>query len=265
VFRQRTGIEALEERAATHPGIPPTGFVFHASRCGSTLIAQMLAASPVNVVVSEGQPLDSVIYADAQHAEVTSDDRQRWLAAMIRALGQTRLGTEQRYFVKFDARHALDLPLVRRAFPEVPWVFVYRDPVEILVSHLNQPTLWTVPGIVPVRGVLSSDGGIEYPVRVIAAICRAALDGLDELGMLVNYTDLPGAVFSTLTAHFGCTWTVEETEAMIRAADRNAKRPGEPFAPDSARKQQEAGSLLREACERLAADVYRELAARRGW
>jgi hypothetical protein len=114
---------------------------------------------------------------------------------MIRALGQPRLRTEQRYFVKFDARHALDLPLVRRAFPEVPWVFLYRDPVEILVSHLNQPTSWTVPGIVPVRGVPCSEGSIAYPVRVIAAICRAALDALDERGTLVNYSDLPGGVF----------------------------------------------------------------------
>jgi hypothetical protein len=198
-----------------------------------------------------------VIYADARHAEVTTDDRQRWLTAMIRALGQPRLGTEQRYVVKFDARHALDLPLVHRAFPEVPWVFLYRDPVEILVSHLNQPTSWTVPGIVPVRGVPCSEGGIAYPVRVIAAICRAALDALDERGTLVNYSDLPGAVFSTLTAYFGCTWTVDETEAMRSAAGRNAKRPGEPFAPDSARKQQEASEGVRAICERLAGGAYR--------
>ena len=43
--------EALEERAASHPGVGPTGFIFHLSRAGSTLIAQMLAASGSNVRV----------------------------------------------------------------------------------------------------------------------------------------------------------------------------------------------------------------------
>jgi hypothetical protein len=46
LFRRRTGVEILESYAANYPGIPPTGFIFQASRCGSTLIAQMLAASP---------------------------------------------------------------------------------------------------------------------------------------------------------------------------------------------------------------------------
>src|SRR5262252_3155903 len=43
LFPRWTGIETLEERASTHPGIPPSGFIFHISRCGSTLISQMLA------------------------------------------------------------------------------------------------------------------------------------------------------------------------------------------------------------------------------
>ena len=265
LFRQRTGVEVLQQRAASHPGIPPSGFIFHTSRCGSTLVAQVLAASPSNVVVSEGWPLDSVIYADAGHPEVSAADRERWLKAMISALGQPRAGIERRYFVKFDARHALDLPLVRRAFPEVPWVFVYREPVEVLVSHLNEPALWTVPGIVPVRGIpWTADGGIEYPARVTAAICQAALSAQPEGGgMLLNYTGLPGAVFSTLAAHFSCTWTDEELHSMHQAASRNAKRPGELFRSDSRRKRQEADPRIMEICDRMLGTLYRELEVRR--
>lgn len=258
LFRRRTSIEILEERAATCPGIPPTGFIFHMSRCGSTLIAQMLAASEANVAVSEGWPIESAIDAGAR----------RWLVAMVRALGQPRRGGERRYFVKFDARHALDLPLVRCAFPEVPWIFVYRDPVEVLVSHLEQPTGWTVPGMVPVRGVpwpAADDGFGGYAAAVIAAICRAALDALEQPGggMLLNYTDLPGAVFSTLAAHFGCEWTPGEIAAMRQAAARNAKRPGETFSPDSLRKQREAPPVIRESCERLLGDLYSRLETKR--
>jgi hypothetical protein len=267
LFRRRTGVEALEERAVTHPGIPPTGFVFHMSRCGSTLISQMLAASAANIVVSEGWPIDSAINADAWHPNVTAADRQLWLKGVVHALGQPRLGTERRYFVKFDARHAMDIPLVRRAFPETPWVFVYREPVEALVSHLNEPTVWTVPGIVPVRGLpwpAGDNDGASYPAAVMAAVCKAAVAALDEGGgMLLNYVELPGAVFSTLAAHFRCVWTAEEAEAMRQAATRNAKHPEEGFSPDSRRKQREASPHVREICERVLGDVYRGLEAKR--
>ncbi len=56
VFCQQTGLDALVERAATHPGLPLRGLVFHMSRCGSTLAAQALAALPDTVVLSEPPP-----------------------------------------------------------------------------------------------------------------------------------------------------------------------------------------------------------------
>ncbi len=40
LFRQRTSLDTLLERARTHPGLPLGGLVFHMSRCGSTLVAQ---------------------------------------------------------------------------------------------------------------------------------------------------------------------------------------------------------------------------------
>lgn len=36
--------------------LEPTGFVFHMSRCGSTLTANLMGASPYNLVYSESKP-----------------------------------------------------------------------------------------------------------------------------------------------------------------------------------------------------------------
>ena len=36
--------------------VKPSGFVFHESRVGSTLVANMLAAVPTNIVYSESAP-----------------------------------------------------------------------------------------------------------------------------------------------------------------------------------------------------------------
>ena len=63
------------------------------------------------------------------------EQRIEWLRGVVSALGQPRLGTEKHLFIKFDAWKVLDLPLIRRAFPAVPWIFLYRDPVEVLTSQ----------------------------------------------------------------------------------------------------------------------------------
>jgi hypothetical protein len=265
LFRRRTAVRVLEERANTNPGLPPSGFIFHMSRCGSTLIAQMLTASCANIVVSEGWPIDSVLNADARHPEVSPRVREGWFKAMLHALGRQRFEKERRYFVKFDARHALDLPLIRRAFPDVPWVFVYRDPVEVLVSHLSHPTLWTMPGLVPVRGIdeqaVSTDAA-SYPATVIAHICEAALRALGTGGgMLLNYTELPGAMYSALPGHFGCEWTASEEETIRTVSARNSKRPADEFLPDGHRKRQEASAQTLEACKLLLGEMYHRLEA----
>ena len=53
-----SALEELNERSA---GLAPSLFLFHVSRCGSTLISQMLAALPQNVVISEAGPMDAIL------------------------------------------------------------------------------------------------------------------------------------------------------------------------------------------------------------
>src|SRR5947208_3470516 len=43
------------------PALEPDGFVFHQSRCGSTLAARMLGALPRSTSVSEAPPIDSIL------------------------------------------------------------------------------------------------------------------------------------------------------------------------------------------------------------
>jgi len=59
IFRREMPLEA----AGAMEGLHPTGFVFHMSRCGSTLIAQMLAALDRAIVISEAAPIDDVLQA----------------------------------------------------------------------------------------------------------------------------------------------------------------------------------------------------------
>jgi hypothetical protein len=134
-LRLQTSLDLLCQAEKEQQGMRPDGLIFHMSRCGSTLVGRMLGALPGTLVISEPAPLDQVLRAKTHDPEVTDEQRILWLRALVSALGQRWHGDEQRYFLKLDAWHTLDLPLIERAFPGVPWVFLYRDPLEVLVSH----------------------------------------------------------------------------------------------------------------------------------
>ncbi len=126
LFRHQTPIDGLAELQAVQPGVPPAGFIFHMSRCGSTLIAQLLAALPQCIVLSEAGPIDTVVRAHHHHPGISDDQRCVWLRSLLGALAQRRHEQEQHFVIKFDSWNIMDLPIIRRAFPTVPWVFVYR-------------------------------------------------------------------------------------------------------------------------------------------
>lgn len=263
VFGRTTPLEVLEERAALG-GIPPTGFIFHLSRCGSTLIHRMLAASPANIALSEPGCIEDMAWAGAW-LNIRGDVLARLLRALITVLGQPRSG-ETRYFIKFDSMQTVALPLIRMAFPTTPWIFVYRDPVEILVSIQRSCPVFATPGAavggyfpIPPREAALLDPD-EYAARVLNLIASAAAGRIEQGdGMPVNYTELPAALFGRIPAHFGCTWEPAEIAAMEQAAQFQAKSPSRKFVPDAADKQREASPDLRRWADRWLSAVYQRL------
>ena len=120
VFRHHTPVEAVEELYGLDPGIQPSGFIFHMSRCGSTLITQVLAALPNHIVISEAPILDDALRAHHAHPEVSLDAYAQWVRWIASALGRRRLPEESRFFIKLDCWHIYELPLLRRAPAGLP-------------------------------------------------------------------------------------------------------------------------------------------------
>lgn len=257
LFRHRTDLDALCRAVDDQPGLPPAGFVFHLSRCGSTLMAQALAAVRAHAVASEPAPLEGVLRA--------ADDARavRWLRGMVGALGQARQDGQRRFFVKFDAWSTLHLAVVREAFPEVPWVFLYRDPVEVLVSHARRPGAHVIPGALgPDRFQL--DPGtprLEYAARVLARICEAVLaHGDDPLSTFVDYEDLPNFLTDDLPRAWSLPLSVDDLARMAATARRDAKNPVLPFEDDRSSKQASATEGIRTAASRWLGPLYARLA-----
>jgi hypothetical protein len=267
LFHYATPIARLADWLQAHPGLAPSGFIFHMSRCGSTLVAQTLAALAHNLVISEAPPLDAVVQARGRRRDLTEEQHARWLTWMVGALAQPRRG-ERALFLKLDSWHTLALPLFRRAFPSVPWVFLYRDPVEVVVSHMQMPGIHTVPELGGAH-ILGSDAPFEphrredYCARVLARICEPVLAHARDGGRLINYRELPAATWTSILPHFRVAVSARDRAVMAKAARYDAKMPGMPFTPDAEEKQAVATPELRAAARERLGDIYARLEALR--
>ncbi len=235
------------------PQHPPAGFIFHTSRCGSTLVARMLASLPQTRILSEPAILDSVLFDGSAQL--------RLLRGIVAALGKSTT-----YFIKFSSRAILAMPLIRRAFPYVPWAFLYREPLEILGAQLQVPAASLPPGIAQ-AGLMDGDPAElermpppEFWTRVLATRCAAALDSYDPASaLLVNYRELPNVVWERLLPFFGITCLPEEIRQMSAVATQNAKNPSRHFEADGDRKRRASPPEVHALIDSLVMPHYRQL------
>ena len=267
-FRRRTRLETLGEALGGAAALRPAGLIFHMSRCGSTLVAQTLAALSGSVVVSEAEPVDDVLGAQRHDPAATGEWRAERLRWIVTALGRSVPGDPRRFVLKLDSWHTLDLPLIRHAFPGVPSIVLYRDPVEVLVSHEREPG-WMMQlgmaerllGVTPDEAVTLPQA--EYRARILERFLLAMLGDDDPACRLVNYAELPGAAVESIPRLFGIDLGSDDRRMMAEAVRRDAKHPYQQHTPDAEEKQRRAGTAIRAAAAARLLPVYRALEARR--
>lgn len=286
-LRFQTELEALADLYEMRPGLQPTGFIFHMSKCGSTLVSQTLAASPQNLVLSEPAPINSVLVTDL--VGISEAATIKWLQLLINALGQKRRGTETNYFIKFKSWNIRKLALLKQAFPDVKWAFIYRNPVEVMVSVLKAPAEWMdlksqsitddpiwanlkrIPRISDgVTGFSAEEieqmSAEEYCARVLASFCQIALQMADHNALMLNYNQLPEAIWSSLLDFFQVNYSVEDQYRMHAVSQLYSKDPAahkRVFVTDSAAKQQQGSGIVQEMAAQWLAEVYDKLESQR--
>ncbi len=261
VFRRQTPLAALTAWQAQSPGVAPSAFILHASRCGSTLISQMLALLDDHIVVSEPPPLDALLRSDLPAAE-----RQAAIAGLLSAYGQRRRGGEKHLVIKLDAWNIGEWPLLQACFADTPWLFLYRDPLEIAVSHLRRPGMHMVPGMLGdcvLEDGLPFEGREDFIARRVGRLLEAGLVHCrDEAGFLVNYSELPAAMMGRLARFFRLS--DEQQQRVFAVATRHAKQPSRAFIADGEEKRREASALLQARVQTCARAPYEALEKLRG-
>ncbi|WP_110968502.1 sulfotransferase family protein [Pseudomonas huaxiensis] len=259
-FRRQTSLAALSQWQAESAGVAPSAFVYHASRCGLTLISQMLAQLDSHVVVSEPPALDILLRAD-----LPRETRLAAIRGLLSAYGQVRSGQERALVIKLEAWNIRERQWLRECFPEVPWLYLYREPLEIAVSHMRQGGMQMIPGMLGsawLDGDQGRSGREDEIARRLGLMLAAGLEHCRAEGnLLVNYSELPGAMGEHLAGFFGLDH--ESAQLALRAAGLHAKQPSKAFVPDSQHKRDEASAVLRERVEFWTRQSYEALEALR--
>lgn len=262
-------------RLARHPDtLPFSGAIFHMARTGSTLVHRLLSKTGRVLSLSEPGIVDRALMLTTNWTLAESNPVLRDL---IGALARPRRPGERHLVIKMtDATPNTRLRRFRAAFPDVPWIFLYRDPVEVMVSILRGPTgsmkEWLRR---PVRfahrlgmpaladRTMSRE---EFVARTLRRFCAAAVEAARAtppgLFLAVPYTRLPDAVWETIAPHFGVTLSPEDRAVMLAEARYSAKsRDGKEFTPDSEDKRSAATPEIVALAERHVMPLIEELKA----
>ena len=227
--------------------LPPNAFIFHVSRCGSTLLNQMLASLPGCVIASEPTVLDPFFRLHQHQHQSAISGSAGTLRQLVAALGQQRSPADRHFFVKLDSWHMPWLPWLRQLYPHTPCVLLYRQPEEVLASHRRQKGAHMVPGGVDLSA-LALSGASPAPAdldghaaRVLAGIFASALAAAqadvhtDANGppiTLVNYTQLPGVVSADWLAALGLYVDDAALALLLASTQQHAKHPSKRFEGD---------------------------------
>jgi len=268
-----TGLEALIQLEKISHSVPPSGFIFHTSRCGSTLLANACRALEGSVVVSEAAVVEKLLGRFFSHSD-TDATRSLFNALLLRgalsAFGQRRLGTEQRLYAKFSCLSVLQFEQVRRVWPKVPCVFMFRDPLEVIMSNLGNPPEWmqfesipeqarAVTGLAPDEALkLDSE---ERCARALGKFYAAGAELAETGALLLDFDELSSDTLVRAIKFFGITPDQIEISRITQAAQIYSKDVNQlrKFEPDSPERESAVPARVRQAAERWAIEPYLRL------
>jgi len=191
-------------RSSSEPSFLPAGFIFHMSRCGSTLLSQMLKEIDGVRVYSEPDPINDALLLAPR---LSRDALRDLLETIIRAFCSQRIDGPKSVFFKCSSWNVLHYPLFDELFPTVPKLMIVRRPAEVLASIAAAPTGFVADrerftDIVRQRAGDRTDAldDLEFAAVVLSLF----LDAMSAAGTRVlDYSELPSAAWSTIPAFFG--------------------------------------------------------------
>ncbi|WP_299004147.1 2OG-Fe(II) oxygenase [uncultured Shewanella sp.] len=231
------------KKAKTTPNI-----IFHLSRCGSTLAAQMLSEINKITVIAEPAIINKVLATQ----EFTDTRKQQILEKIINTfIFQLN---EQYVVFKLSSWNVYSFSLFKRIYPHMKAIFMYRTPSEVIQSHLRHPAGWLKS-----RNDGNKQALINECTTKLSSMMQLALDIPTEEIICIDHHDMPSACAQIILPHFHIKdLTSNDINIMLSRSQYYSKNKGEPFEEKNTIESEIALSLLKAHYDKIN-DLYHKL------
>lgn len=130
IIQPRTSLAFAQQQSVHIPQATPAGFIFHLSRCGSTLVSGCLSELESTCVFSESPLLTELLLDNT----LSAAERKNNLRVFIN-LQAAAYPHRPQMIIKWNAWDIFHWELICSLYPQVPCLFLVRNPIEILASH----------------------------------------------------------------------------------------------------------------------------------
>jgi hypothetical protein len=276
---------AHQNGQSTPKALNLTAVAFHESRCGSTLVANsMIAMDPAkHRTYSESPPPVYVLrqLCGEGFTRCSLDQAATVLRDVVYMMSRTDDPREERVFFKFQSISSKYIEVFTAAFPDVPWMYVYRDPVQVMMSHVkDDETLSRANCVRTMRGPQGDDmhgiakrhgyrdiremNRMEYCAAHLASLTESAVRNLNEMAIPIDYAKLPATLWEDIFPKIlGRPLTDTEVSNMEAVSTMYSKGRGnkkKEFKDDSEKKEHAASEAVREAAEKFMKESFEQLA-----
>jgi hypothetical protein len=234
-LRSLSSTDILPHWAQLVESISPTAIIFHISRCGSTLISQLLGLQPANIVLSEVPFIDELLRKGFRENKM--NETLPLVKAAIALYGARRTALQQQVFIKADSWHIHFYKELRSLYPSTPFIFLYREPDEVISSQQKKRGMQAVPGVIePALFGFNIEEIVhlpldEYMANVIETYLQTFIAILkeDKLTMAVNYNEGAINIVKKIASFTGISITEQEMQQMAERSGYHAKYPDQVF------------------------------------
>lgn len=217
----------------------PAGFIFHLSRCGSTLVSGCLAQLEQCSVLSESPLLTEILLA----GNINREDKKALLRLCLHLQGRP-LPEQPHIVVKWNAWDIFYWDLIREVWPQVTALLLTRDPIEILASHSKSAGrhMSGDPALVHVHDVLGKSAIYVDPLEYRVQVLRELMVAMSQVSaesevVLLDYAELDESALKKICSRFGIRVSPHQQMALRRRLGFNSKSPARTFKADGAEKR----------------------------
>jgi len=172
------------------------------SRCGSTLITQMLNSNKKFFSISEPPIVNKIL---DPKVGLSSKTRNLLLKTSIESIARSAPEESNFTVIKFRSWNVFFLEKILKNFNKTPWLFVHRDGIEVLSSVIKKPPGWLrskenyadfFANCLKINKVdLLKTSNDEFIARMLGAFCNIAQKSISKYKYVVDYKYLPERFF----------------------------------------------------------------------